>query len=330
VEATPSLGGVLPVGPAEAEVRAFGRIGKVNLNPPGAISVETSLKVKVGEQLWMQGAGSDPYLEVKKLYQVAEVLRENLYYRYENRLELVPVDQPSAEDWDRWLRGHKSAWTAPKTKLLWVTENYSVQRELFFDKNLFSVYVESPHGLTADALNRIAPRIVLVDERDDSAWSIIEGWRELQAGNPVLAVTPLSQAPAGWKQLSCFADQGLSPALHQELRAFLMSRISQGGRESRYLSRKSEISRVYFSIDARLTAISKRLFSFTCAVDFQIPTPVQIRLLEAGREEAEPLFGRTVQSEFLADRSGYRIFCEWLPHSDELGKVFPDYRDLLT
>ena len=127
----PSLLHLTPIRPILVDASCFGRIGKFHLAPPGALSVETSLKVRAGDLVQMRGEFESATPGAVSRYAVKEVLKDNLYYRYENRIELEPIFKMKEKNWLEWIQKQKDSWVAPKTKLLWITSQYPLLERTF-------------------------------------------------------------------------------------------------------------------------------------------------------------------------------------------------------
>ena len=179
-------------------------------------------------------------------------------------------------------------------------------------------------------MDRISPRVIILEEAVGETINMIEEWEKQHPSEKSLIATTLPAAPKSWKNISCFVDNQLSPQLENLLRDFLRTRIQAAAQESKFVARTSDLSRVQFAFEAQLSELSLEHFVLISPVDLQIPSPVRFHF-RAGDNEfdpSEPHFGRTVHSEFIADHENYRIFCEWVPRSEQMNLVLKEYRKL--
>ncbi len=318
-----SLPRMIQLDPLEVEIHCFSRIGKMHFHPAGALTVESNLQVKTGEMLKIQGAIADSLSGVNMVYGVKGVHQSNLYYRYKNRIELQPLFNLSADDWQAWVQNHSTEWAVPKSKILWITSQYVYQKEVFFDKTLFSVYSESPQSLNAGVLARLSPRIILLDDSIGDTEGLLENWIKAQpSGSSVLLIR-------NGNPIKCFGSDGLTPEFTQVLKTFLTQRILHAGQESKFLSRNSRFSRISFMFAGVLNEASSTHCSLLSRFDFKVPAVIGIRMVDPRAQVSYLLYARVMQSEFLADHVKYRLHCEWIPNGDTFEEIIPDYKKLL-
>jgi hypothetical protein len=263
----------------------------------------------------------------KAIYKVKHVSQENIYYRYPNRIELQPEFTMSQEKWSQWISSNGKAWVAPKTKMLWITSNYSADKELLFDKNLFSLYTEEPQNISYQSLKRLSPRIVILDKLEGDIEIEFSKWVDAHlVDERPLIIENQRGLTSGRKAILCFQDNELNPELLAELRGFLKHRIISSNIDAKFISRNSEFSKAKVHFEAELTEISQKYFSFISPLELHKTAIIQFKIKA---NQVAVHFGHVVHSEFIEAKKQYQIYCEWIPSTSNLEDIFPSYEDLI-
>lgn len=304
--------GLTPRQALSVQIDALGRVAKIRKQHQGNITIEANIVLQAGDEITLQSPMAIENECEHFRYRVGRVHRGDIYYRYNYKYDLVWLAEPELKErYSKWLR--KQVLVFPKTKLLYIGDKPPIEFEDVLEKKLISFYFANAAELTEGDLERIWPKLVIVDTDNPQAVAKLKAWLANEQEKTVKVVTT-RYISDNWQVV----EQLNVPAFHEEyirlVKPYLRDRVQEAASEALYISRHSPLSRCSISFTGALIASDKLTYKLVCPNLIDVGSIVH---LSSGYSESQPanaLYGKVVFTRLL-DAGNYEVVVELLPVS---------------
>lgn len=249
------------IGPIPCKIDVFGRIGKIIKVPIGNLQIETNLILDKNEEINVTSRMSSDIGQEKINYSVLQSEGLEHYYNYEYSYILqLNSSSEVREALFKWTLTHDQEFTFPKTKLLWITDHLSTKIEEIIPKEIFSVYTLSENEFSYTRLERINPRIVVIENKNDRIIEILQSWEKIDNKSFKVVFNLFDKNHNRWEFIPNHGTEIFRQKFLTKIKDVLKVRVATSINQAHYMSRKSNYSRFATQMEGKIISTSEYQF----------------------------------------------------------------------
>ena len=327
------LGGITPI---LCKIIFFSRAGKIHKEPLGDMHIETNLDLQVGDKvkinsLFKLNTEQDQHVFVKE-----KVEEDNYYnFNYSYTLTSVPFFEESYEHTileekenriKNWIDKSKNDLVIPKTKSLFIGKKLPKEIEDSIEKNIFSLYQISPMNLDKSILNRINPKIIYFESKDQSIKDLVIDWIENKSNSDkqrnVFLIRGYESDSFDIPYLPLSEKASFSKNFLNLLEPFLRERVESSLESYYYINRKSVISKCNLELSGFVLDTTGYLMLVLSPSNVFPGTIILIEGAGQTKETNFKVFIKIIYSKKAEDSLNYKLYGQILPITEKMNRIF--------
>ncbi len=307
------------VSPTPFSVELFGRIGKIYSEPLGDLHIETDVNIHNGRAIEVRSRIAQDLGLTGFRYVISSTSTVDIYYNYKYSYHLSwNSDASLKKKLATWISRNNPFFALPKTKVLWITDQFIKNLEVIFDKSLFSVRIRAPGRLTTSYLDSLNPQIICVGDLPEVTVNVLYLWISEKGIENVLLISTTGTSQSNWHYIPMDSIEKFKKEFVALVKPLLLTRISSSIKTAKYFNRNSHFSRCAIAFrHGKVISISTSHMILETNIDLgkNIVFQGHCSLLE--NPNGIGLYLKTLSTEPLPNSSLFHSICEIIPVSDQ-------------
>lgn len=309
-------------------VSRVSRISQANVTTnsnASTLTIESNALLSEGSQIRIHSPIASA-MELDSLrYRVQASSIRDVYYRYQFKYELaLEAEQELRERFIRWNRSLESVF--PKTKVLFIGEHPRPDFEDAVEKKLYSFYFAEVSELQLSDLDRIWPKIVIVDTDNVALIEKVKSWISSGVDKTLMVITT-KMLDSDWVYLKYAEAETFYQDFVRKTKPFLKSRVQKAIKEYTYISRNSEYSRCSITDSGRIIASSNTYIKIMSTMGFHLGAVVQLASVRRFEGAVPSIYGKVVNVRPVENE--FEVTLQYLPISGSTLDRAKDFLQLI-